>query len=1397
VPGPDKKTILLVEDEALLALTEEKQLENYGYTVRTVTTGEAAVEAVETSSDIDLILMDINLGTGIDGTQAAEIILQDRDIPIVFLSSHTDPEVVKKTEKITSYGYVVKNSNIAVLDASIKMAFKLFESRRLADDTFTYSINGFCVHRVIRDESGKIDDCEYLRINGAFERHTGLASRDVIGRTIRDLYPEPDADGVIGLYDDVLSGRTDARQEFYFKPTQRWYELSIFGTQEDEFTVVVHNITERKEAEEELNRFRTISDTAVYGKAISDLQGNLLYVNRFFAAIHGYDPEELVGAHLSVFHNERQLDAVHDLTTTLFRDGSFQSTKVWHCHRDGTEFPMFMNGIVLNDGNGRPQYMAVSAVDMTERERLVAELRKEHELATRIIEDGPVAITQVDREGKIVFANSYAQQLLGLSENVTDDLSYNSPAWRITDIDGSPFPEDRLPFRQVMSTGRAVYDVQHAIHRPGSRKVLSINGAPLHDEHGRIDRVVFAIEDITERTEFEHELVGQKQYREAILETTTDGFWVVTPDTRIADVNAAYCSMSGYGKDELEGMRISDLDATENPRETAERITRIIKNGSETFETQHRRKDGSLLEVEISASRLHREEGTYLVCFCRDISQRREMQRELEASRKRYRTLVESSPDIIYLFGTKSGGIFWSEATRRILGYDPSDIVRDPFLWNRSVHPDDKRLVEMAITGAISGTPYDVEYRIRTDHGDWVWLRDKLIDRKEQDGEIVLQGHATDITEQKYQKEALERERHRLSAIIEGTDVGTWEWNVRTGETRFNEKWAGIIGYTLDEISPVSIETWERFAHPDDLRRSGELLEAHFNGETERYESEARMRHKEGRWVWVLDRGKVATWTEDGKPEWIFGTHQEITERKQIEEELHTISKMQSIILRMASDYINKPTEDVDDTINDSLKEIGEFVDADRAYVFEYDWIQDVANNTYEWCNEGVSPEIDNLQGVPNTVIHYWVDAHRIGNDMSIEDVMQLPPDDGVRRVLEPQGVRSVLALPMMRQGGCIGFVGFDSVRETKKYSETEKTLLKVFSEMLVNIGHRKELEEKLVHAKEQAEENSAELTAIIEGATESIWAFDESYDIRYINNRFRNDFYAAFGVRLDRGSNLIDALPEALRPIWKPRYDRALSNEQFIVTDEVDTAQGTQFIQVSFNPIVQGDQVIGGSCFGSDITDRKNAELEIQKQLNEKETLLREVHHRVKNNMATIESLLSLQAGSTALPDVKIALQDTISRVQSSRVLYDKLLVSDNLNEVSIKPYTNGLIDAIITVFDLENSITIERRIADFGISPQKAFFLGIIINELLTNVFKHAFEDRDGGTVSVSLGKEGSTVVLTIQDNGVGFDERTLNNESPGFGLTVVTMLVEQSGGTFSRSNDNGATSVVRFEL
>jgi len=159
-----------------------------------------------------------------------------------------------------------------------------------------------------------------------------------------------------------------------------------------------------------------------------------------------------------------------------------------------------------------------------------------------------------------------------------------------------------------------------------------------------------------------------------------------------------------------------------------------------------------------------------------------------------------------------------------------------------------------------------------------------------------------DISKRKHSEEYIISQKERLANIINSSNVGTWEWNVQTGEAIFNEKWANLIGYTLDELSPLSIETWKKFAHPDDLKESNELLQKHFNGEQDYYHYESRIKHKNGSWIWVLDRGKVISWTDDGKPQLMYGTQQNITKRKEeekknknLELQLQQSQKMEAI----------------------------------------------------------------------------------------------------------------------------------------------------------------------------------------------------------------------------------------------------------------------------------------------------------------------------------------------------------------------------------------------------------------------------------------------------------------------------------------------------------------------
>jgi PAS domain S-box-containing protein len=164
-------------------------------------------------------------------------------------------------------------------------------------------------------------------------------------------------------------------------------------------------------------------------------------------------------------------------------------------------------------------------------------------------------------------------------------------------------------------------------------------------------------------------------------------------------------------------------------------------------------------------------------------------------------------------------------------------------------------------------------------------LAARLDEVNRQQEEIKVANHrlTREIEQRRKAEEQAAEGRERLELVVYATDIGVWEWFVPTGETVFNERWADIVGYSLTELEPVNIHTWLDLCHPDDLQYSEILLQKHFSGETDLYDCECRMRHKNGHWVWVHDRGRVVEWLEAGKPLRMAGTHADISRRKEAE----------------------------------------------------------------------------------------------------------------------------------------------------------------------------------------------------------------------------------------------------------------------------------------------------------------------------------------------------------------------------------------------------------------------------------------------------------------------------------------------------------------------------------
>jgi PAS domain S-box-containing protein len=210
----------------------------------------------------------------------------------------------------------------------------------------------------------------------------------------------------------------------------------------------------------------------------------------------------------------------------------------------------------------------------------------------------------------------------------------------------------------------------------------------------------------------------------------------------------------------------------------------------------------------------------------------------------------------------------------------------------------------------------------------------------------------------------------------------------------------------------------------------------------------------------------------------------------------------------------------------------------------------------------------------------------------------------------------------------------------------------------------------------------------------------------------------------------------------------------------------------------------------------RKQAEGEVKSLLEEKDLLLREVHHRIKNNMNTMISLLSLQARATKDAEAIASLEDAMGRLQSMSTLYNKLFCAEDLREMSLREYLPALAREIVAMFPNGDKIATEARVDDVRLDIKRLSLLGIIANEIIANAMKHAFEGRERGKITVAARLKANRVELRIGDDGIGIPETVSLENSTGFGLGLVRILAKQLDASVSIERRKGSRFIIEFE-
>ena len=298
----------------------------------------------------------------------------------------------------------------------------------------------------------------------------------------------------------------------------------------------------------------------------------------------------------------------------------------------------------------------------------------------KLAKTSPVAITEVGKHGNIVYANSRAEEVLGLEKSEITDRTYDDPGWRITDFEGNDFPAEKLPFQIVKETGEPVYNVRHAIEWPeGERKLLSVNASPSFNEDGEFDGIVAVIEDITEQFRNKRRLEeNKKRYRQLFTETNEgvalheliyddEGNPV---DYRVLEVNPNFESIIGLAKEEVQGKKASEVYDQENPP-YLNQYSEVVTTGKPTsFETYY-----EPLGKHFKISAFSPEKDKFATMFT-DITDLKKAKEELEESEQRYRRLFETAQDGMLILNADTGEIIDANPyIRDLLGFSKEELA--------------------------------------------------------------------------------------------------------------------------------------------------------------------------------------------------------------------------------------------------------------------------------------------------------------------------------------------------------------------------------------------------------------------------------------------------------------------------------------------------------------------------------------------------------------------------------------------------------------------------------------------------------------------------------------------------------------------------------------------------
>jgi PAS domain S-box-containing protein len=969
---------------------------------------------------------------------------------------------------------------------------------------------------------------------------------------------------------------------------------------------------------------------------------------------------------------------------------------------------------------------------------------KSGKMYRQIVETTTEGIAIGDRNLKLVYANPRLCEMFGYQD---EELLGKSPKDFLDRSQTNSFKDAK---HQILS-GKNVSMVCKWRKKDNSKLWTLSKNSLLLDDDGNFQGVLSMHSDVTSLEKAKEELQRSEKRFKDLIETNTDFIWEMDTQGRFTYCSPQIESMGGFKPEKILGKKPFDFMPQEEGKHAYEEYIQNLDTPKDfhCLEMKVYNKEGNLQTLDVNSTPIFDKNGTLIGYrgISRDITPRLEAQKALQESNDRFKLMANGTSGLIFVTNENGEHLFVNHSYLEF--FDVTEEQINGTKWQPLIHPEDRSSYLKKVKNALNKhLPFKDQVRVCRGDGEWIWVETSVKPRFSADNKYL--GHvgiSIDIHDHKkaeYKEKLLTKQ---LQLALNAADMGWWHLNPITNILTYDDRYKEIFG--LDENKSSNTEIL-KLIHPEDQPQVAEKLQMAFDTKSQRIDPvEYRIfRGDEIRWI---EAHGLATFEETGNKKQInsfVGTVCDITERKKLEEKIIKINHA----LEKSEEQLKLFIENVPIAIAMFDNEMNYISVSKR-------WISNYGLEDMEIIGKSHYQVFPNLK-------EEWKQAHKQGLKGA---AVCKEKDKYVHLDGTVQWVRWEV-LPWYTRLNTIGgiIIFSEDITKIKLANDSLKENEQFLESIIENIP-------AMIFVK-----NADDLSyKMVNGATELTWGHDRSKLIGNTDYAFLPEKDADMFTRVNR--NVLTQKEICDFP------------EQTIHTKN----WGERIFHTKKIPILN-DNGIPTHILGisEDITDRIIAERKIKGSLKEKDVLMREIYHRVKNNMQIIASLLSLQIEHVGDEKSKSILRDSQSRVKTMAMIHEKLYMSQDLSHINFRGYVDNLMSNIVFTYDVnKNKIQIDLDVDNVNLNMETAIPIGLIINEIVVNSIKYAFPDGTG-KITVKLKCEHGNFILTVGDNGLGLpadlDMESLNS----LGLILVNNLVEQIDGKLNLDTKEGTTFKIAFK-